>query len=121
MDIPSVAVDVHHRYTPEIRDLIDEKLRTAMAVIDDTTYRLLTPSHLRRLAEIASPNAPVLSLYLQLTPERRVGRAWRGNSRVDRKAPQPQEAKPEENGKAAAHPPQRLPPHWTHSLGLSTP
>src|ERR1700730_7494631 len=76
MDIPSVAIDVHHRYTPEIRDLIDQKLRTAMAVVDDAAYRLLTPGHLRRLVEIASPDAPVLSLYLQLTPDRRVGRAW---------------------------------------------
>lgn len=47
-----------------------------MAVVDDGTYRLLTPGHLRRLAEIELSKAPVLSLYLQLTPERRVGRAW---------------------------------------------
>jgi hypothetical protein len=76
MDIPSISFDVHHRYTPEVRDLIGQKLRAAMAVLDDRTYRLLTPGHLRRLAEIASTTAPVVSLYLQLRPKRRVGRVW---------------------------------------------
>ena len=37
---------------------------------------MLTPQHLRQLAEFESPSAPVISFYLQLTPDRRVGGAW---------------------------------------------
>jgi hypothetical protein len=76
MAAPSISVSIHDRYSPEVRDRIVEKLRTSGAVADSGTYRLLTPAHLRLLAEITAP-APVLSFYLQLTPERRVGRAWR--------------------------------------------
>jgi len=76
MQVPSVYIDVHHRYTPELRDQIDGKLQTAMALADGPSYRLLTPQHLRQLASIASPQAPVLSFYLQLGPARRVGRVW---------------------------------------------
>src|SRR5260221_10279849 len=73
MNAPSLSVSVHHRYTPEIRDRILGKLQASM---DETAYRLLTPAQLRALAEIASPTAPILSFYLRLTPERRVGHAW---------------------------------------------
>jgi peptide subunit release factor 1 (eRF1) len=77
MSIPSFSVSVHDRYTPEMRDRILEKLQASVSEVDDTAYRMLTPARLRALAEIDSADAPVLSLYLQLTPERRTGRAWR--------------------------------------------
>jgi peptide subunit release factor 1 (eRF1) len=70
---PSVSVSVHDAYTPEIRDRILERLRASM---EDTTYAVLTPAHLRALAAIDSPGAPVLSLYLQLSPDRRASGAW---------------------------------------------
>lgn len=40
-------------------------------------YHVLTPPLLRELADAGSEIAPVLSLYIQLTPERRAGGAWR--------------------------------------------
>jgi peptide subunit release factor 1 (eRF1) len=70
---PSVSVSVHDAYTPEMRDRILERLRASM---EDTAYALLTPAHLRALAAIDSPGAPVLSLYLQLSPDRRASGAW---------------------------------------------
>jgi peptide subunit release factor 1 (eRF1) len=75
MAVPSISVSVHDRYSPEVRDRIIEKLRPTAAV-SGGTYRLLTPAHLRALAEIAPSTEPVLSFYLQLTPERRAGRGW---------------------------------------------
>jgi peptide subunit release factor 1 (eRF1) len=77
MSTPSIVLDHRERYTPEIRDRVLVKLRDAMQAVDQTVYRLLTPAHLRALAEFHSPDAPVLSLYLQLTPERRLRAAWR--------------------------------------------
>lgn len=74
MTAPTLSISVHHDFTPGLRDRILDQLRQRM---DDPSYRLLTPLHLRALAEIESPAAPILSLYLQLTPERRVGGAWR--------------------------------------------
>jgi len=74
MSVPSVSISLHDRYSPEIRDRILEKLRTS---IDDTAYRMLTPAHLRALAETRSPNTPILSLYLHLSPDRRACGAWR--------------------------------------------
>jgi peptide subunit release factor 1 (eRF1) len=73
MSIPSVSIDLHDRYTPEIRDRIVEKLQ---ASADDAAYHLLTPAHLRMLAATVSPDWPVLSFYLQLGPERRSRAAW---------------------------------------------
>ncbi|CAO3433646.1 baeRF10 domain-containing protein [Azospirillum endophyticum] len=75
MSVPSVSVTVHDRYTPELRDRIVARLRTSMD--DRTAYRLLTPGYLRDLAKVESPQAPVLSVYLRLGPDRRVGNAWR--------------------------------------------
>jgi hypothetical protein len=75
MSAPSVAITVHDRYTPEVRDRILRKLRTS--ITQTLAYRLLTPAHVRALAEVESADYPVLSLYLQLTPDRRTGRAWR--------------------------------------------
>jgi hypothetical protein len=37
---------------------------------------MLSPARLRALAEIEASNAKVLSFYMQLSPDRRVGRAW---------------------------------------------
>lgn len=73
MRIPSVAVGLHDRYTPEIRDRILERLQ---APLDDTAYHLLTPALLRTLAATESREGPVLSLYLQLSPERRSRAVW---------------------------------------------
>jgi hypothetical protein len=73
MSVPSLSVSVHDRYTPQLRDRIIEKLRAAPV---EREYHLLTPVALRALAEIDSPQAPVLSLYLQLTPDRRIKNAW---------------------------------------------
>jgi peptide subunit release factor 1 (eRF1) len=73
MSIPTISIGLHDRYISEIRDRIVEKLH---ASIDDTTYRLLTPAHLRTLAATESRQAPVLSFYLQLGPERRSRAAW---------------------------------------------
>ena len=74
MSIPALSLSGHDRYTPEIRDSILEKLRAAPA--DETAYRMLSPARLRALAEIEASNAKVLSFYMQLSPDRRVGRAW---------------------------------------------
>jgi hypothetical protein len=60
---------VHDRYGPEVRDKIIEKLRTPMIT---AAYQILTSTHLRILAETKSTEEPVLSVYLQLSPERRV-------------------------------------------------
>jgi hypothetical protein len=73
MPIPSVAVGLHDRYTPEVRDQIVEKLQ---APTDETAYHLLTPAHLRTLAATESREAPVLSGYLQLSPARRSRSIW---------------------------------------------
>jgi hypothetical protein len=75
MTVPSLAVSVHDRYTPEVRDRILGKLDGSIK--ETEAYRLLTPTHLRTLAEIEAGDAPVLSLYLQLSPDRRAAGAWR--------------------------------------------
>jgi hypothetical protein len=77
MSAPSVAIDPHHRYTSELRDRVLGKLRASMQAVDESAYRMLTPAHLRALAELHSPQAPVLSLYLQLSPDRRATGSWR--------------------------------------------
>lgn len=75
MSVASISLSVHDRYTPELRDKIVEKLRAEAPA--ENEYHLLSPEGLRTLALTESPDAPVLSVYLQLGPERRVGRAWR--------------------------------------------
>jgi peptide subunit release factor 1 (eRF1) len=77
MAVPSLSIGVHDRYSPEVRDRIVDRLRTAITQHGGATYWLLTPAHLRLLAAVAPAPTPVLSLYLQLTPERRLGGAWR--------------------------------------------
>jgi peptide subunit release factor 1 (eRF1) len=74
MSTPSLATSVHDRYSPELRDRILGKLHGSIA--ETPAYRLLTPAHLRALAEIESADWPVLSLYLELSPDRRTGGAW---------------------------------------------
>jgi hypothetical protein len=76
MSTPSLRVDDHHRFTPQMRDEVLDKLRQAARATAGPIYRMLTPQNLRQLAEFESPSAPVISLYLQLTPDRRVGGAW---------------------------------------------
>jgi peptide subunit release factor 1 (eRF1) len=74
MIVPAISFGGHERYTPEIRGRILAKLNSP---VDETAYLLLTPARLRALAEIDAGDWPVLSFYLQLSPERRVGGAWR--------------------------------------------
>ena len=45
MTVPSLAVSVHDRYTPEVRDRIPGKLDGSIK--ETEAYRLLTPTHLR--------------------------------------------------------------------------
>jgi peptide subunit release factor 1 (eRF1) len=77
MSVPSLLVDEHHRFTPEMRDKVLDKLGQSARATDDPTYRMLTPHHLRQLAQFESHAEPVISLYLQLTPDRRLHGAWR--------------------------------------------
>src|ERR1700745_243418 len=72
-ETPAVAIDVHHALTPELRERIIDDIRTR---IQEPSYRLLSPEQLRELARLDTGGPPLVSLYLQLTPERRVGRAW---------------------------------------------
>jgi peptide subunit release factor 1 (eRF1) len=74
MTVPALVLNRRERYGPELRDRILAKLR---APADEAAYQLLTPARLRALAEIETGSWPVLSVYLQLSPERRVGGAWR--------------------------------------------
>jgi Bacterial archaeo-eukaryotic release factor family 10 len=74
MSIPSLVLTRHDHYTPEIRDKILEKLRMPLP---EAAYHVLTPGLLRTLASAHSDKEPVLSLYLQLTPDRRISRRWR--------------------------------------------
>ena len=75
MSIPGLSLGGHDHYTPEIRDRILEKLRAADP--GGTAYQMLTPARLRALAEIEASAATVTSLYMQMTPDRRPGGAWR--------------------------------------------
>jgi hypothetical protein len=74
MSIPSVSVNRHDRYTPELRDRTAEALRAPLSA---TAYHVLTSPLLRELADTVSESAPILSVYIQLTLGRRIGGAWR--------------------------------------------
>jgi hypothetical protein len=74
MNIPSLAIPAHEHYSPELRDRFSGLLSMQAS---GPSYHLLTPTQLRALAEIESPEAPVLSLYLRLDADRRIGHAWR--------------------------------------------
>jgi hypothetical protein len=69
LSIPQVAIDVHHALTPELRERIIDDIRTR---IQEPSYRLLSPEQLRELARLDTGGPPFVSLYLQLTPERRI-------------------------------------------------
>ena len=75
MRIPDISLGGHDHYTPELRDRILEKLRAADP--GGAAYQMLTPARLRALAEIEASAAIVTSLYMQMTPDRRLGGAWR--------------------------------------------
>jgi hypothetical protein len=74
MPVASVSVHRHDRYTPGLRDKIADALRVPLS---ESAYHVLTPPLLRELANAVADRAPVLSFYLELTPERRIGGAWR--------------------------------------------
>lgn len=50
--IPTLSVNEHRRFTPEMRDRVVDKLRQYGQASADPTYRMLTPYHLRQLAEL---------------------------------------------------------------------
>ena len=58
---------------PDTRDALLEELRRRTTT---PGFHFLTPDHLTRLNETASSGAPVVSLYLSLSPEMRRGNAW---------------------------------------------
>ena len=74
--VPSLFVDEHDRFNAEMRDGVLHKLRRSVWVNDARGYRMLRPQHLRKLAEFESNQSPVISVYLELTPERRRKDAW---------------------------------------------
>src|SRR5579871_6099147 len=73
MKAPTLAIDAYHPLSPELRERIAENVR---ARTQNHSYSLLSPEHFRGLVRLDTGGAPLVSLYLQLTPERRVGRAW---------------------------------------------
>ncbi|HWQ37623.1 MAG TPA: hypothetical protein VNM24_03290 [Burkholderiales bacterium] len=66
-------IDAPERLTPEKRERIHRILEQRL---DEPEYRLLTPAHLKALANLRASGAPIVSVYLRLTPERRERRAW---------------------------------------------
>lgn len=54
----TISIGIHRDFMPELRDRILKDLRERM---NETSYRLLTPSHLRALAELESSKTPILS------------------------------------------------------------
>jgi peptide subunit release factor 1 (eRF1) len=59
--------------SPTLRDQI---LARIVQERTEPPYRLLTPTALRQLGELKSNGDPIVSLYLELTPERRQKEAW---------------------------------------------
>ena len=47
MSVPSLRVDDHRRFTPEMRDEVRDKLRQEGRATGGPTYRMLRPQHLR--------------------------------------------------------------------------
>ena len=74
MSIPHLSLGGLDHYSPELRDRILEKLSAAH--LSETAYQMLTPARLRSLTEIEAADATVVSFYMQLSPDRRVGGAW---------------------------------------------
>jgi peptide subunit release factor 1 (eRF1) len=75
MSTPNLSLGGLDHYTPELRDRILEKLSAAH--LNETAYQMLTPARLRSLIEIEAADATVVSFYMQLSPDRGVGGAWR--------------------------------------------
>lgn len=69
-----MSVNRHDRYTPDLRDKIARALGAFLA---PGYHVVLTAPLLRELADTVSKSSPVLSLYIQLMPERKVGGSWR--------------------------------------------
>ncbi|WP_397546560.1 peptide chain release factor 1 [Rhodothermus marinus] len=67
------TVHLTETLSPELRDRILARLEEERT---EPAYRLLTPSALRQLGTIHSTGDPIVSLYLELTPERRLKDAW---------------------------------------------
>ena len=74
--VPALFVNEHDRFNAEMRDGVLHKLRRSVWVNDARGYRMLRPPHLRKLAQFESNQSPVISVYLELTPERRRKDAW---------------------------------------------
>jgi len=58
--------------------LVPRLAEALRAPLSATAYHVLTPPLLRELADTVSESAPILSVYLQLTPDRRIGAAAAG-------------------------------------------
>jgi hypothetical protein len=58
---------------PQDRDALLAELRRRTST---PGYHFLDTAHLQRLTEIASDGAPIVSLYMELSPEMRTGDAW---------------------------------------------
>lgn len=59
--------------TPDLRDALIAELEERTTT---PGFHYLDADHLTELASIESPDAPVLSFFMELTPEMRVGEAW---------------------------------------------
>lgn len=58
---------------PDARDALLAELRRRTTA---PGFHFLSPDHLQRLNEAQSDGAPVLSLYMEMTPEARIGGTW---------------------------------------------
>jgi hypothetical protein len=59
--------------SPELRDTLIRELRQRTS---SPGFHYLDAGHLAELAAIESPEAPILSLFMELTPEMRAGDGW---------------------------------------------
>ncbi len=59
--------------SPEQRDALQEQFEI---LAGRAHFQLLTRSHIEQLTSVESESAPVISLYLDLTPQARQDRAW---------------------------------------------
>jgi peptide chain release factor subunit 1 len=66
MNIPSLKIPAHERYSPELGDKISDLLRMQA---EGASYHLPTPTQLRALAEIESAEAPILACIYNLMAE----------------------------------------------------
>jgi peptide subunit release factor 1 (eRF1) len=59
---------------PDARDALLSELRRRTTT---PGFHFLSPDHLQRLNDAHSDGAPVVSLYMEMTPEARIGQTWR--------------------------------------------